>query len=199
MGTSNNVKKNKNLVIGLVAVAVVICLPILFNFLLLIPSFVPDKWLIGNPDYWLTYWPAYIGSIGTFAMAVTTFMTLKQNKELIKAQNTPKLSCSLSVGNNCLLVIIKNISSVPAYNVGLSLINNTNIKIYKFDSLCSSLEKVRFDISPVDSKRIEILGIEPHKNGQYDGYISAILMYNGASETTNLYLEELNITEWKHN
>ena len=193
-------KKKKKWVIGLTVAVVVICLPILFNFLFLLPSIIPVKWLIGNPEYWLTYWPVYIGSIGTFAMAMTTFMTLLQNKELIKAQNTPKLSCSLAVGNSCLLVVITNISSVTAYDVKISLINKTNIKeIYNFDSLRLGLEKVRFDISPNDSKKIKIYGIEPHCTGKYDGYISVILNYNGVTETANIYLEELNITEWKRN
>lgn len=193
-------KKKKKWVIGLTVAVVVICLPILFNFLFLLPSIIPVKCLIGNPEYWLTYWPVYIGSIGTFAMAVTTFMTLLQNKELIKAQNTPKLSCSLAVGNSCLLVVITNISSVTAHDVRISLTNKTSIKeIYNFDSLCCSLEKVRFDISPNDSKKIRIYGIEPHSTGKYDGYISVILNYNGVTETTNIYLEELTITEWKRN
>lgn len=193
-------KKKKKWVIGLTVAVVVICLPILFNFLFLLPSIIPVKCLIGNPEYWLTYWPVYIGSIGTFAMAVTTFMTLLQNKELIKAQNTPKLSCSLAVGNSCLLVVITNISSVTAHDVRISLTNKTSIKeIYNFDSLCCSLEKVRFDISPNDSKKIRICGIEPHSTGKYDGYISVILNYNGVTETTNIYLEELTITEWKRN
>lgn len=193
-------KKKKKWVIGLTVAVVVICLPILFNFLFLLPSIIPVKCLIGNPEYWLTYWPVYIGSIGTFAMAVTTFMTLLQNKELIKAQNTPKLSCSLAVGNSCLLVVITNISSVTAHDVRISLTNKTSIKeIYNFDSLCCSLEKVRFDISPNDSKKIKIYGIEPHSTGKYDGYISVILNYNGVTETTNIYLEELTITEWKRN
>ena len=193
-------KKKKKWVIGLTVAVAVICLPILFNFLFLLPSIIPVKWLIGNPEYWLTYWPVYIGSIGTFAMAVTTFMTLLQNKELIKAQNTPKLSCSLAVGNSCLLVVITNISSVTAHDVRISLTNKTSIKeIYNFDSLCCSLEKVRFDISPNDSKKIRIYGIEPHSTGKYDGYISVILNYNGVTETTNIYLEELTITEWKRN
>lgn len=186
----------KYIVVGII----IVLAPILLNFILLLHIGIPEQLIVGDSKLWLSFWPTYLGSLGTFLMAIMTYKTLKQNEKLIKSQNTPKLSCSLSVGNNCLLVIIKNISSVPAYNVGLSLINKTNIKeIYKFDSLCSSLDKVRFDISPGDSKRIEILGIEPHKNGQYDGYISVILNYNGVTETVNIYLEELNITEWKRN
>ena len=81
----------------------------------------------------------------------------------------------------------------------ISLINKTNKEIYNFDSLCHSLEKVRFDIPPSDSKKIQVIGIEPCKAGGYDGYLSVILKYNGVIETSKIYLEELNVTEWKRN
>lgn len=178
---------------------IIVLFPILLNFILLIRIGIPAQLIIGDSKSWLSFWPTYFGAIGTFAMAIITYKTLKQNDKLIKERNTPKLSCSVAVGNSCLLVVLTNISAVPAYDVEISLINKTNKEIYNFDSLCHSLEKVRFDIPPSDSKKIQVIGIEPCKAGGYDGYLSVILKYNGVTETSKIYLEELNVTEWKRN
>ena len=190
-------KRNKILFAALAIIAVLA--PIIFNFVFLLPSCLPQRWLIGNPEYWHAFWPIYIGAFGTLLMAIMTYKTLKQNDQLIKEQNTPSLSCSLSVGKDCLYIEIKNTTSVPAHNVKVSLTNNaTNEKIYDFDSLCNHLSQMSFDISPFETKQIPIRGIQPYVDGKYDGYLSATLTYNDKSETFYLYLSEINVIAWKY-
>ena len=189
-------KRNKFLFVALAIIAVLA--PVIFNFVFLLPSCLPQRWLIGDPGYWHTFWPTYIGAFGTLLMAIMTYKTLKQNDQLIKEQNTPRLSCSLSVGKDCLYIEIKNTASVPAHNAKVSLTNNTtNEKIYDFDSLCNHLSQMSFDISPFETKQIPIRGIQPYVDGKYDGYISATLTYYDKTETFNLYLSEINVTAWK--
>lgn len=188
----------RNIVLLVVIAIIAILVPIVLNFILLLPSCIPQKWLIGNPDYWHTFWPTYIGAMGTLLMAFMTYKTLKQNDQLIKEQITPKLSCSLAVGKDCLYIEIKNTASVPAHNVKVLLTNNTTKEnIFDFDSLCNHLSQMSFDIPPFETKLIPIRGIQPYVDGKYEGYLSATLTCNDKSETFNMYLKEINVTKWK--
>lgn len=189
----------RNVVLIVILSVIAIIAPILFNFVLLLPSCIPQKWLIGNPNYWHAFWPTYIGALGTLLMAIMTYKTLKQNDQLIKEQNTPKLSCSLAVGKDCLYIEIKNTSSLPVHNAKVSLANNsTKENLLDFDSLCHHLSQMSFDISPFEMKQIPLRGIQPYVEGKYDGYISATLIYNDKTETFNLYLSEINVTVWTY-
>ncbi|MBR5352828.1 MAG: hypothetical protein IK126_03870 [Bacteroidales bacterium] len=169
--------------------------------------------IIGDPKDWLTFWGVYLGSIGTLIMAVIAFSSLKQNDLLAKQnedqlkeikrqweeQNRARLSCSLAIGKDCIYIEIKNIASVPAHNVNVSLEDYTEEKgIYEFDTLCDHLAKIRFEISPFEIKQIPVWGVSPYVDGKYGGYLAVILSYNGVSETFNLYLEEINVTAWKY-
>ena len=128
---------NKNLSIVLCAI-LLITAPIILNFILLLPAYIPERLIIGTPQSWLEFWPVYIGAMGTFIMAIMTYKTIKQNAELIKSQNTPRLSSSLAIGKECLYVEIKNTTLVPAHNVKVSIVDNSNEgNIYGFDSLCN--------------------------------------------------------------
>lgn len=189
-------KRNKYLIVILAIIAILV--PVIFNFVLVLPSFLPQRWLIGDPTYWHSFWPTYIGSLGTLLMAIMTYKTLKQNDQLIKEQNTPKVSCSLSVSKDCLYIEIKNTASVPAHNVKVSLTSNTNEKIFDFDSLCKHLSQMSLDISPFETKQIPIRGIQSYVEGKYDGYISVTLTYKDKTETFNLYLSEINVIAWKY-
>lgn len=190
-------KRNTALLIIFAILAILA--PVVFSFILLLPSCVPEEWLIGDPSYWHSFWPTYIGAFGTLLMAIMTYKTLKQNDQLIKEQNSPKLSCSLAIGKDCLYIDIKNTASVPAHNVKVSLANNTTKeKILDFDSLCNHLSQMSFDITPFETKQIPIRGIQPYVEGKYDGYLSATLTYNDKSETFNLFLSEINVTAWKY-
>lgn len=190
-------KRNKYLIVILAIIAILV--PVIFNFVIVLPSFLPQRWLIGDPAYWHSFWPTYIGALGTLLMAIMTYKTLKQNDQLIKEQNMPKVSCSLAVGKDCLYIDIKNTASVPAHNVKVSLANNTTKeKIIDFDSLCNHLSQISFDISPFETKQIPVRGIQPYAEGKYDGYLSVALTYNDQSETFNLYLSEINVTAWRY-
>lgn len=190
-------KRNKYLIVILAIIAILV--PIIFNFVFVLPSFLPQRWLIGDSTYWHSFWPTYIGAFGTLLMAIMTYKTLKQNDQLIKEQNTPKVSCSLAVGKDCLYIDIKNTASVPAHNVKVLLANNTTKeKIFDFDSLCNHLSQMSFDISPFETKQIPIRGIQPYVEGKYDGYLSVTLTYNDKSETFNFYLSEINVTTWRY-
>lgn len=192
-------KQKKHLWVLVIAIAF-LALPIILNFVLLIPSPIPQQWLIGEPDYWLTYWPTYVGAIGTLLMAIMTYKTLQQNSIILKKQETPKVSCSLAIGKDCIYIEVKNIASVPAHNVKISLINNTSKKsIYRFNELCNHLENMSFEISPFEIKRIPIYGIQPYVEGKYEGFITANLSCCGETESFDLYLEEINVSLWDYN
>lgn len=178
---------------------VLIAAPIILNFILLLPAFVSEQLIIGTPQFWLEFWPIYIGAIGTFLMAIMTFKTLKQNAELIKNQNTPKLSCSLAVGKDCIYIEIKNTASVPAHNVKIDIVDNTKSgKIYDFDSLRNHLANMAFELSPFEIKQIPIRGVQPYVDGDYNGFLTVTLIYNDISEVFNLYLKEINVTAWRY-
>lgn len=176
---------------------IIVLAPILLNFILLLQIGIPEQLIVGDSKLWLSFWPTYFSALGTFAMAIMTYKTLKQNDKLIKEQNTPKLSCSLAIGNDCLYIEIKNSASVPAHGAKVSLAKNTTKEsIFDFDTLCNHLAQMSFDISPFETKLIPIRGIQPYGDGKYDGYLTATVSYNDKMESFKLYLSEINVTAW---
>lgn len=185
----------KYVVVGII----IVLAPILLNFILLLQIGIPEQLIVGDSKSWLSFWPTYFSALGTFAMAIMTYKTLKQNDKLIKEQNTPKLSCSLAVGKDCLYIEIKNTSAVPAHNVHVSLVDHTEGKgIFYFEELCNCLGNMNFEISPFETKHIPIHGIQPYVDGNYNGFVSATLTYYNMSETFDMYLKEINVTKWKY-
>ena len=185
----------KYIVVGII----IVLAPIILNFILLLQIGIPEQLIVGDSKLWLSFWPTYLGALGTFLMAIMTYKTLKQNDKLIKKQNTPKLSCSLAIGKDCLYIEIKNSTSVPAHEAKVSLANNTTKEsILDFDSLCNQLAQMSFDISPFETKLIPIRGIQPCVDGKYDGYITATVSYNDTMESFKLYLSEINVTAWTY-
>lgn len=100
-------------------------LPVLLNFLILIPAFLP---IVGSGSDWLMFWVTYISSIASFAMVFITWRTLQQNeaqfnemKKQWDAEKKPKLIFSLGIHQKCLFLKITNIGIAPAYNIKLSI------------------------------------------------------------------------------
>lgn len=193
-------------------VILLLAVPILLNFVLMIPSPL-SKWIIGSPNDWLSFWGNYIGAIGTFVMAVIAFVTIKQNDQLVeqnkdqldelkrqwKEQNSPKLSCSLGINRNSVFLEIKNISSVSAHNVTISIETNMqNNDIYDFEEWCTRLNSMTFEIPPLGKKQITINGIEPSKSKEYKDILKVTLSYDDKKENFNLYLNEIVTTEWEY-
>ena len=201
----------KKILFWLVSLLVILALPFILNFILTLPSPIPENWRLGKPEDWLNFWAIYVGSFCTFLMALIAYKTLKQNEKLVeqndlqlkeinrqwKEQNSVKLSCSLAVCSNGLLIEITNTSPVPAHNVKVVLENNTTeIDDDLFQDLCDNLYNMRFEIIPFEKKQIPIWGIQPYKSGTYNGTLTVTLFYDNKQETFNLSTKEINVTMW---
>lgn len=191
---------------------IIVTIPIVINFILIIPAPVPNKLVVGTMSDWLGFWAVYLGASATFAMVFVTYKTIKQNDKLIaqnneqldeikrqwKEQNRPRLSSSLSIGREFVMVDIRNTSTTPAHNVKISLVNNTNKDILHFNELKGTLENMSFEIPPNGLKQIPIYGINAYRDGKYEGYITVDLLYDEAKESYDLYLKEINAIVWQY-
>jgi len=192
---------------------ILVTIPIAINFILVIPAPVPNKLVVGTMSDWLGFWAVYLGVLATLVMVFITYKTIKQNDKLIaqnneqlneikrqwKELNRPRLSCSLSIGREYVMVDIRNTSPTPAHNVRITLINNTKKDIPHFNELKGIIENMSFEIPPNGVKQIPINGINAYRDGKYDGYISVDLLYDETEETYNLYLKEINAIVWQYN
>lgn len=192
---------------------IIVTIPIAINFILIIPTPVPNRLLVGTISDWLGFWAVYLGASATFVMVFITYKTIKQNDTLIvqnseqlkeikrqwKEQNRPRLSCSLSIGREYVMIDIRNTSPTPAHNVKISLINNTKKDILRFNELRGILENMSFEIPPNGLKQIPIYGINAYRDGNYDGYITVNLLYEERKESYDLHLKEINVIVWQYN
>lgn len=145
-----------------------------------------------------------IAAIVSFVMVILTAITLIHNRKQLKelkrqwiAQNTPVVSCSLEKRSESLLLDIHNSSQVPAHKVKVRLENHSDEKIFRFDETNNLLSEMTFEIPPFTSKQIPIW-ITPFVDGEYSGYITVILSYNGKEDSFDLHLKEINLTTWQY-
>ena len=59
------------------------------------------------------------------------------------------------------------------------------------------MAEMSFEIPPFSSKLVPIW-ITPYIDGDYTGYITVVLDYNGRQESFDLYLKEINLTTWQY-
>ena len=74
------------LIIGIGLDLLIILIPVILNFVVNLPSPLPEKYIIGGPKDWLSFWAVYIGSIGSLIMTGVAFVTIMQNGRMA-AQN----------------------------------------------------------------------------------------------------------------
>lgn len=119
----------------------IIVIPIILNFIINIPSPIPQKYIIGDTKDWLSFWGVYIGSIGSFMMVVVAFFTLIQNyrtvqqNEVLMAQNKeqldelkrqweeehrPRINISIIVYRKAFFIKIKNIGKGNATDIKIT-------------------------------------------------------------------------------
>lgn len=199
---------------------IIISIPIFLNFVLSMPSPIPSKYIIGNSSDWLSFWGVYIGSIGTFLMALIAVASLKQNDKLssqnerlilqneaqlseIKRQwdeqNTPVLSCGLSVHDGLLVVEIVNSSNIHANNIRCNIANHSQRIKDDFSKLNATLDNILMEIPPHFVKRIKIHSIEPFAGADYgNDYISVSLSYENKNQQFDLYLQEITVMTWQY-
>ncbi len=176
----------------------IILIPLIGYFVLPISSPLPESKVFGSPLDWLGFWPMHLSAGGTIFLAYLTYKTLKQNEFLIKQSKTPQLSCALSIEKTGVGIKIINTSPTPAHSVKIRLYNKTKHDIIQgFEEICHNLELMTFEIPALGEKVIDIYGIEPHKVGNYEGYLTVSLCYHGVEESFDLYLKEINVTKWK--
>ena len=57
--------------------ALLVAVPLMMNWLILRER---QFTIVGEATDWLQFWPVYLGAIGTIAMTIATFCTLKANQ-----------------------------------------------------------------------------------------------------------------------
>ena len=156
-----------------------ICIPLLLNHLLLLPSIAPQEALIGTPKDWLSFWSAYLGAGGTFLMAFITYRTIKQNDVLVNQNNKlinqnekqlselkrqweeehrAKLNCSIIKYRKALGIRIKNIGKNKATDIQITFNNDfiESIPIEKHKEMFRNVERKTFCIEEGEAKYILI-------------------------------------------
>ena len=69
------------IVFVVISVIVIIIVPVLLNFILLIPS--PTK-IIGDANVWLSFFASFIGAVASFGMIFFTYQSLMQNQQQLE-------------------------------------------------------------------------------------------------------------------
>lgn len=145
-----------------------------------------------------------IAAIVSFIMVILTAIMLNHNRKQLKelkrqwdAQNTPIISCSLEKRSESLILDIHNSSQVPAHKVKVQLENHSTENIFHCDETNQLMAEMSFEIPPFSSKLVPIW-ITPYIDGDYTGYITVVLDYNGRQESFDLYLKEINLTTWQY-
>lgn len=142
---NKNMKRDFNLkrivLLMLIIDVIIVAIPIILNFIINIPSPIPQKYVIGDTKDWLSFWGVYIGSIGSFMMVVVAFFTLIQNyrtvqqNEVLMAQNKeqldelkrqweeehrPRINISIIVYRKAFFIKIKNIGKGNATDIKIT-------------------------------------------------------------------------------
>lgn len=162
----NAITKNIRIVIIiLLSVLLFIGIPILLNYIISRQN--PLHWqnVMGTPQDWLTFWGAYLGSVGTIIMAIIAFMTLKQNDQQLKElkrqweeEHSPLLSLSIIGYRKALFIKINNIGKSNATDIKLSFNKDFVGNLLKDDykSMYERFENLPFDIESGGAKYIVI-------------------------------------------
>lgn len=121
----NRLKNTLLILAGLVLL--IILLPLTMNWLLLRER---QFNIVGTATDWLQFWPVYLGAIGTIAMTIATFCTLRANQRQIAsmiASEGAQLVFSLSRDYEYVFLKITNVGRSLARNIQLSIPNRLDI------------------------------------------------------------------------
>lgn len=151
----------KYVVVGII----IVLAPILLNFILLLQIGIPERLIVGDSKLWLSFWPTYLGAIGTFAMAIMTYKTLKQNNEQLyelkrqwEEEHRPRINISIAIYRKALFIKIKNIGVGNATDIKMSFNKDFIEKLpkAKYKEMYENVEKRSFTIEYGESKYILI-------------------------------------------
>ena len=118
--------KNTLVVTAILCVLVVV-LPFLMNWLILREQQFD---IVGGASDWLQFWPVYLSAIGTIAMTIATFYTLRANQKQIESMiesEGAQLVFSLYSDYEYVLLKITNVGRSVARNIQLSIPNRLDI------------------------------------------------------------------------
>lgn len=105
-------------------VLLIIVVPLMLNWFILRER---QFSIVGNATDWLQFWPVYLGAIGTLAMTIATFCTLKANQRQMAsmiASEGAQLVFSLTRDYEYVFLKVTNIGRSMARNIQLSIPNN---------------------------------------------------------------------------
>lgn len=105
-------------------VLLIIVVPLMLNWFILRER---QFSIVGNATDWLQFWPVYLGAIGTLAMTIATFCTLKANQRQMAsmiASEGAQLVFSLTRDYEYVFLKVTNIGRSVARNIQLSIPNN---------------------------------------------------------------------------
>ena len=158
---------------------IIVVIPIILNFIINIPSPIPQKYIIGDTKDWLSFWGVYIGSIGSFMMVVVAFFTLIQNSrtvqqnEILVAQNKeqldelkrqweeehrPRINISIIVYRKAFFIKIKNIGKENAIDINITFNKEfiENLRKEDYKQMYYAVEKRPFVIEEGEAKYLFI-------------------------------------------
>lgn len=179
------------------AILIILAVPILLNFIVLIPAFLP---IAGSGVDWLMFWGTYISAIASFAMVFITWRTLQQNKEQLnelkrqwEEQNQPKVFCSLEKSSADIVLILENISNCAAINISVFIDSNLDNQRL-FQQTIDLLNKTYLMIPPLHKKVINLY-IPASVTYNYEGkYIEVTISIDRKEQGTyRMFLSEINL------
>ena len=118
----------KNTLITVTGLALlVIVVPLIMNWLILRNR---QFAVVGEATDWLHFWPVYLSAIGTMAMTIATFCTLRANQRQMAsmiASEGAQLVFSLSRDYEYVFLKVTNVGRSVARNIQLSIPNRLDI------------------------------------------------------------------------
>lgn len=126
--SSSNTRIAKNTLIVIACfILLIIVIPLIINWLILKER---QFGIVGETTDWLQFWPVYLSAIGTIAMTIVTFCTLRANQKQIKsmiASEGAQLVFSLCSDYEYVLLKVTNVGRSVARNIQLSIPNRLDI------------------------------------------------------------------------
>lgn len=105
----------------------IVILPLTMNWLILKERLFD---IVGGASDWLQFWPVYLSAVGTIAMTIATFYTLRANQKQIESMiesEGAQLVFSLYSDYEYVLLKITNVGRSVARNIQLSITNRLDL------------------------------------------------------------------------
>ena len=171
----------------IVVIIVSLIFPFLLNYLILQPALFP---IVGEPENWLMFWPAYIGAFASAGMILFTYKTLKHNKEQLnelkrqwEEEHKPEIVAHLVGHNNYFYICVKNISKSSAKNIKM-FITHEPIKdgIGFRNEFLNKISKMNFSLEPLGRRYINLNIVYLQHNKEYNDYIGLKFTFDPNNE-----------------